>query len=92
MLCMLIADAGRANGLGEARPWMAGLGSGVLLPSDDGCCRTENTKVLLRAMFAHCGCATYKSWRCAWGVGWSVKKEYGGLAPVWVMGRPKARA
>jgi hypothetical protein len=51
---MLIAEAGRANGLGEARPVMGGLGSGEVL-RDEGCCRMQKTKVLLRAMLAHWG-------------------------------------
>ena len=57
MLIMLIADAGRAKGLGDARPWIAGLGSGDLL-SEEGCWRMQKTKVLFRAMLEHCGCAT----------------------------------
>lgn len=36
MLIMLMAEVGRMNGLGEARPWIAGLGSGDLL-RDEGC-------------------------------------------------------
>lgn len=49
---MLIAEAGRAKGFGEARPFIGGAGSGSLV-SEDGCCRTQNTKVLFKAKFAH---------------------------------------
>lgn len=54
MLIILIAEAGRANGFGEARPCMGGLGSGERF-MDEGCCRIQKTKVLLSAMLAHCG-------------------------------------
>ena len=51
---MLIAEAGRAKGFGDARPCIAGLGSGDFV-RDDGCWRTQKTKVLFRAKLAHCG-------------------------------------
>jgi len=54
MLCILIADAGRAKGLGEARPLIVPAGSGERV-SEEGCWRTVNTKVLLSAMLAHWG-------------------------------------
>lgn len=57
MDCIDIAEAGRAKGLGDARPFIAALGSGVRF-KELGCWRTVNTKVLFRAKFAHCGCAT----------------------------------
>jgi hypothetical protein len=52
---MDIADVGRANGFGDgARPV---LRSGERV-REDGCWRTVKTNVLLRARFAHWGCAT----------------------------------
>ena len=36
ILCMLMADAGRAKGFGETRPLVAALGSGVRV-REEGC-------------------------------------------------------
>jgi hypothetical protein len=48
---MLIADAGRAKGLGDARPVMGVAGSmGVV---EEGCWRTQKTNVLLRTRLEH---------------------------------------
>lgn len=54
MLCMLIAEAGRVKGLGDARPLIPAFGSGERA-NEDGCWRTVNTKVLFSARLAHCG-------------------------------------
>jgi hypothetical protein len=48
-----IADVGRMNGTGDTPPGFADA-----LGSDEGCCRTANTKVLFNANLSHCGCAT----------------------------------
>ena len=66
-LATLMADAGRMSGLGDdARtilPPKPVVPAPPLLPlamvgervSEDGCCRTEKTKVLFAARRAHCG-------------------------------------
>lgn len=55
---MLIAEAGRAKGFGEARPVSPGEVTSGRRVSDEGCWRTVKTKVLLSAMLAHCGWET----------------------------------
>jgi hypothetical protein len=63
---MLMADTGRWNGFGETRPAMLeNVTPEVELPSVgelkvivDGCCRTENIKVLFMTRRMHCGCMT----------------------------------
>ena len=61
-----MADVGRWNGFGEARPLIfENVMPDVELPSAgelsvrvDGCCRTEKMKVLLTTRRMHCGCIT----------------------------------
>jgi hypothetical protein len=53
-----MAEAGRAKGLGEARPVMPGEVTSGKRVSDEWCWRTVKTNVLLSAMLAHCGWAT----------------------------------
>jgi hypothetical protein len=48
---MLIADTGRANGLGEERP--LGFDKFGDFSTEEGCCRTENTNVLFAVRRAH---------------------------------------
>lgn len=52
---MLIAEVGRAKGLGDARPLRPGEVTSGVRVSEEGCWRTVKTKVLLSAMLAHCG-------------------------------------
>jgi hypothetical protein len=92
MLTKLMADVGRASGFApapEAPPNGADAACGDPR-SVAGCCRTQKTKVLLAARRAHCGCATYRSCRCACGVGCRVRNAYGGFAPVWNSGSARA--
>ena len=73
-LATLMADAGRMSGLGDGARLMLPPKADELLPppapplamvgervSEEGCWRTEKTKVLFAARRAHCGCATYRS-------------------------------
>jgi hypothetical protein len=104
-LARLSAEAGRTSGFGDAAaaataaadgaapkgaPPAAGDGRGEPR-SEAGCWRTQKTKVLLAARRAHCGCETYRSWRCACGVGCRVRKLYGGFCPLWKSGSASAR-
>jgi hypothetical protein len=74
-LTKLMADVGRASGFGpppKGAPAADEAACGEPR-SEAGCCRTQKTNVLLAARRAHCGCATYRSCRCACGVGCRVR-------------------
>lgn len=58
---ILIAELGRWKGEGEgARDGSSGV---VEDDREEGCWRIAKTKVLFIASLAHCGWATYRSWR-----------------------------
>lgn len=54
------AEVGRVKGLGDGARDCISFEL-VVVRSEEGCCRTWKTKVLLNARRTHWGCATYRS-------------------------------